>query len=76
MNTTDDMNDKLIDLQTRVAYQEDTLMRLDQVITKQDADIIQLQQQVRLLVKRLDESVFVQEQNGGDGEFNDRPPHY
>lgn len=76
MMNTDDMNDKLIDLQTRVAYQEDTLIHLDQVITKQDADIIQLQQQVRLLAKRLDESLFAQEQNAGDGEFNDRPPHY
>ncbi len=70
-----DMNDKLIDLQTRVAYQEDTLIHLDQVITKQDADIVQLQQQVRLLAKRLDESLFAQEQSG-DGEFNERPPHY
>ncbi len=76
MISTNDMNEKLIDLQTRVAYQEDTLTHLDQVITKQDADIIQLQQQVRLLAKRLDESLFAQEQSAADGEFNDRPPHY
>lgn len=79
MTHTNDIEDKLIDLQTRVAYQEDALIHLDQVITKQDADIIQLQQLVRLLAKRLDESLFAQEQNGDggvSGEYDERPPHY
>ena len=70
-----DIKKQLIDLQTRVAYQDDTLAHLDQVVIKQDADIIQLQQQMRLLAKRLDESLFAQEQHG-DGEVNERPPHY
>lgn len=70
-----DINDELIDLQTRVAYQEDTLAQLDQIVTKQDADIIQLQQQVRLLAKRLDETLFAQEQADNDAA-SERPPHY
>jgi SlyX protein len=69
------INDDIIDLQTRVAFQEDTLLQLNQVITKQDADIVQLQQQVRLLAKRVDESLFAQEQ-GGAGAESERPPHY
>ncbi len=75
INAVNDIDDKLIDLQTRVAYQEDLLAHLDQVITKQDADIIQLQQQVRLLAKRLDESLFAQEQDG-ENAVSERPPHY
>ena len=70
-----DINDDVIDLQTRVAYQEDTLAQLDQIVTKQDADIIQLQQQVRLLAKRLDETLFAQEQDG-NSPASERPPHY
>lgn len=70
-----DLADELIELQTRIAYQEDTINQLNQVITKQDADILQLQHQMRLLAKRIDELSFAQ---GADAEeiTNERPPHY
>jgi SlyX protein len=70
-----ELGDELIELQTRIAYQEDTITQLNTVVTKQDADIIQLQQQVRLLAKRIDELSFTQ----GDGSeeiTHERPPHY
>lgn len=70
-----ELGDELIELQTRIAYQEDTINQLNQVITKQDADILQLQHQMRLLAKRIDELSFTQ----GDGIeeiTNERPPHY
>lgn len=70
-----DLNDELIELQTRIAYQEDTISQLNQVVTKQDADIIQLQQQMRLLAKRIDELSFTQG-NGAEEIPNERPPHY
>jgi len=69
------VSDELIELQTRMAYQEDTITQLNNVVTQQDADIIQLQQQMRLLAKRIDELSFTQ----GDGSeeiANERPPHY
>ena len=70
-----DFQEQLIDLQTRVAYQEDTLEQLNQVITQQDADINQLKQQIRILVQRLEDSLRTQ---GQDGELiqDERPPHY
>lgn len=70
-----ELGDELIELQTRIAYQEDTITQLNTVVTKQDADILQLQQQMRLLAKRIDELSFTQ----GDGSeeiINERPPHY
>lgn len=70
-----DINDELIDLQTRLAYQEDTIAQLNLVVTKQDGEIIQLQKQIVLLAKRLDELLYVQEQGGSD-LVNERPPHY
>lgn len=70
-----DIGDELIELQTRMAYQEDTITQLNNVVTKQDADIIQLQQQMRLLAKRLDELSFTQDA-GVDEISNERPPHY
>lgn len=70
-----DLQEQLIDLQTRVAYQEDTLEQLNQVITQQDADINQLKQQIRILAQRLEDSLRTQ---GQDGELiqDERPPHY
>jgi SlyX protein len=83
MNGTVNMNeqaiseiaDELIELQTRIAYQEDTITQLNTVVTQQDATILQLQQQMRLLAKRIDELSFTQ----GDGSeeiTHERPPHY
>lgn len=69
------LEDELVELQTRIAFQEDTINQLNQVITKQDADIIQLQQQIRLLAKRMDELALAQV-GGGEEITNERPPHY
>ena len=71
-----DIEEQLIDVQTRVAYQEDTLAQLNEVITRQDAEIVQLKQQIRLLAQRLDE--FARDPApGSETEItNERPPHY
>lgn len=70
------LQEQLIDVQTRVAYQEDTLAQLNQVITKQDGEIVQLKQQVRLLAQRLDELARDPAQGSEADIINDRPPHY
>ena len=71
-----DIEEQLIDVQTRVAYQEDTLAQLNDVITKQDAEIVQLKQQMRLMAQRLDELMRDPVQGEGTEITNDRPPHY
>lgn len=71
-----DIEEQLIDVQTRVAYQEDTLAQLNDVITKQDAEIVQLKQQMRLLVQRLDELVRDPAQGSETEITHERPPHY
>lgn len=73
--TLNELGDELIELQTRIAYQEDTINQLNQVITKQDADILQLQHQMRILAKRIDELSFAQG-DGSEDITNERPPHY
>lgn len=70
-----DLADELIELQTRIAFQEDTISQLNEVITKQDADILQLQQQMRLLAKRIDELALAQV-SSGEEIAHERPPHY
>ncbi len=70
-----DFHEELIDLQIRLSYQEDTIAQLNQVVTNQDADIIQLKQQISLLAKRLDESANFSGQELAEGD-SERPPHY
>ncbi len=70
-----DIEEQLIDVQTRVAYQEDTLAQLNEVITRQDAEIIQLKQQLRLLAQRIDELGRNPAALGGE-IIDERPPHY
>ncbi|MET0356657.1 MAG: SlyX family protein [Cellvibrio sp.] len=70
-----DFTSELIELQTRLAYQEDTIHQLNEVITRQDAVILQLQQQMRLLAKRIEELSFSRDA-GADEITNERPPHY
>lgn len=70
-----DISDDLIDLQERLAYQEDTIAQLNAVVTQQHADIMQLQQQMRILAKKFEDLVYSQ---GAEplGDANERPPHY
>lgn len=71
-----ELEEQLIDVQTRVAYQEDTLAQLNDVITRQDIEIVQLKQQVRLLAQRFDELARNPLQANEADSVNERPPHY
>ena len=70
-----DIQEQLIDLQTRVTYQEDLLEQLNLVIAQQDADIIQLKQQIRILAQRLEDILRTPIQEDGS-LAEERPPHY
>jgi SlyX protein len=70
------LTDELIELQTRVTFQEDTLQQLNTIVTQQDQEIRQLHLQLQMLAKRFDDSLFQQEQQGGSKVVDERPPHY
>lgn len=71
-----DLNDRLIELETRMVFQEDTLQQLNEVVIRQDSEILTLQQQLALLAKRFDEQLYAQEQDGVGMNQDERPPHY
>lgn len=70
-----DLAQDVMELQTRVAFQEDTLQQLNAVVASQDQQLRELQQQLKLLAKRFDDSLFAQEQ-GTSTSVDERPPHY
>ncbi|OIJ37938.1 MULTISPECIES: SlyX family protein [Acinetobacter] len=63
------------DLQVRIAFLDDLVEQLNQLVTRQNLEIINLQKQMTLLYQRV-ESADLSE---GIAEFDpiiDRPPHY
>jgi SlyX protein len=70
-----DIDNQLIDLQTRIAYQEDLLADLNNIVIKQDAEILTLKQQVRQLAKKMED--FLANPGSAGVEITlEKPPHY
>ena len=73
MNKDDQI--RLDELESRVAFQDDLIENLNQVVARQDREILQMQQQLAELQARLrefDESVAPP----GQAHGFETPPHY
>lgn len=67
------MNDDIVDLQTRVAFQDGVLEQLNQVVTSQQTQIERLENQVKNLKSQLESLQHSQVVQQGD---EPPPPHY
>ena len=68
-----DLETQIIDLQTRLAYQEDTISSLSETVASQDQDIAQLKNRCRFLQERFSE---MKNEPQGQPSSDERPPHY
>jgi SlyX protein len=64
----------LIELETRIAFQEDALNSLNDVVATQNREIQELRSQLKLLYKKMDDLNYSMEQNSDDSDSP--PPHY
>jgi SlyX protein len=65
--------ERFIDLETRLAHQDQLLIELNDVVTAQQSKIMQLEELCKALIQRV-RSVS---DGGPDGDSGDeRPPHY
>ena len=62
----------LIDLEERLAFQEDTLQKLDEAMAGQQGQLLDLQRQLRLLA----EQIRKLEAGMPEGAPDETPPHY
>lgn len=62
----------LIDLQTRLAFQEDTLQSLNDVVADHQREIGDIRRQVGALIDQLEQVLT----DLDAGVENERPPHY
>lgn len=65
------LSDRIDMLETRLAYQDDTIETLNQTITAQWKQIDTLTRQLTQLSERLQEA-----ETNAQGPTNERPPHY
>ena len=70
------MQGQLVELQTQLAFQEDTLQTLNDALALQQQEILLLRRQLELLKLRQDEGAAQSERDQAGGPVDERPPHY
>lgn len=71
----DALTKDMVELQSQMAFQEDTLEALNEAIAAQQSEISLLKRQLELLKQRQDEQGPPGDQPGEAGA-DERPPHY
>lgn len=66
-------DDRLIDIESKLAHQEQLLMELNEVITEQQGRIMQLEQLSTSLIERVH---AIADAAPEGGPVDERPPHY
>ena len=69
----DDADDQLVDLQTRLAFQEETLAQLNDILTEQQRQIDKVRLEFQLIQERYQELLDIIETGPAADE---KPPHY
>ncbi|UTW45954.1 SlyX family protein [bacterium SCSIO 12696] len=67
-------NDRIVELETKLAYQEDTIQALNQVVCKQQDQLDQLQLACETLIERFNAAELGA--SSGQGGEEPPPPHY
>ncbi len=65
----------IVDLEARVAFQEDTIDALNAQVAEQGRQLDELRTQMQALYQKMDNLMYEWEQVGG-GISQERPPHY
>ena len=66
-------NERLIEIESKLAHQEQLLSELNDVVTEQQAKIMQLEQLNASLIERVR---AIGDAAPGDDPEDERPPHY
>ena len=70
------MHDRIIELETKFSFQEDTLLELNEVIIRQQRQLDELALKMSRMAAQL-EDVLAQRQDGQPSSVVDeKPPHY
>lgn len=68
---------RLITIETKIAYQEDTITQLNDVICRQQSQIDALERLTHQLIGRVQDLSAIASQSSGEfSQGDERPPHY
>lgn len=70
------MDERLTELETKLSFAEDQIEALNRTVFRQQEQIDRLQAQLRLLYRRVRNSVSVEEDGAGADPRDEIPPHY
>jgi len=65
-----EVDEKLVDLEVRLSFQEDTIDQLNDVILFQNKKIGNLERQIKMIVSKLNSA------ESDETVYDQRPPHY
>jgi SlyX protein len=67
-----------VEVQTKIAFQEDAMLQLSDVVAAQQQDIMKLQNQMKLLVKELSAVLGDLDDSNASSSVSvdQKPPHY
>lgn len=71
-----DLASRVAELETRLAFAEDSLQALNDVIARQDAELLGLQRELHGQAERLKGLATALEAGNADAVADEKPPHY
>jgi SlyX protein len=72
----DELKQQLMEVQSQLAFQEDTVQGLNDALSVQQQEILLLRRQLELLKIRQDEQGAQDEPGATGSVMDERPPHY
>ena len=67
------MNETIMDLQTRLAFQEDSIDTINQIVVRQQSEIDMLKREIIQLKEMIED---FRDAQGNGGNATELPPHY
>ncbi|MEH6581728.1 MAG: SlyX family protein [Halioglobus sp.] len=76
MGDIETLRAELVELQSQMAFQDDTVQALNEAIASQQQEIMVLRRQLELLKQRHEEQAATSSEQDGPSPVDERPPHY
>lgn len=68
------IENRLVDIETKLAYQEDTVQALNKIVSDQQGQLNRLQKSLEVLIERMQDLGGQLEDPAGSAD--EKPPHY
>lgn len=70
------MQDRIIELETKFSFQEETLLELNEVIIRQQRQLDNMELKMNRLTEQLEELMAQRPDGGTSAPVDEKPPHY